>query len=367
MQEYDAFYDSKLAKELVASIHRLFSEKKNFLPKKITMMEVCGTHTMEIGRLGIRHLLPAEISLLSGPGCPVCVTPSSYIEEALELVKNSKNCLVTFGDLIHVPGKKVSLAFAKAQGCDIRVITSPLQILEMAKDEPSKEFIFTSIGFETTVPVTAKTVFMAHQKKLKNISFLVAHRVVPPVLQALIEDPDLSISGFLLPGHVSAVIGEDGYQILHEHCVPGVITGFAPVDILGGILSLLEMLTERPKACVKNMYTRFVSPHGNTKALELIHSIYEPCDAVLRGIGIVKLCGLKLRKNYESYDAQKKYGIEIQGEEMPVGCSCGQVLKGLIRPNECPLFKKACTPDHPVGPCMVSTEGSCAAYFRYGY
>ncbi len=363
MQEQNAFHDPKLAKELIQAIHKIV--KKNLLPPKITIMEVCGTHTMEIGRLGIRQLLPPEIILVSGPGCPVCVTPSSYIEEALQFVQNPKNCLVSFGDMLHVPGKKISLSVAKSQGADVRVVTSPLQILEIAKKEPEKEFVFTNIGFETTVPATAKAVLQAYQENLTNVSFLVAHRVVPPVLKALIEDPDLSISGFLLPGHVSAILGEKRYDILQQYGIPGVITGFESVDILGGILEVLHLLLEKPSYCIKNMYTRFVSLQGNTKALELMDTIYEPCDAVLRGIGLIPLCGLRLRKKYEKYDAEKKHGLEIQGEDMPQGCSCGHVLKGIIRPDECPLFKKACTPDHPVGPCMVSTEGSCAAYFRY--
>ncbi len=371
MRDYDAFNDPYLAKELVQAIHKLV-DAHPALQRPIAIMEVCGTHTMEIGRLGIRRLLPQQIQLLSGPGCPVCVTPASYMEAAIELVQDKKNCLVTFGDLLHVPGKTKSLAVAKAEGFDVRVVTSPFQLIEIAKTEPKKEFIFTAVGFETTVPATAQTVYKVDQEGINNAAFLVAHRIVPPILKGLLEDPDISLAGFLLPGHVSAITGEIAYNVLEEYATPGVITGFASVDILSGILALLHLLLQKQTKHeqtlhVKNMYTRVVTYQGNLKAQKLMNSIYEPCDAVLRGIGLVPGCGLKLRSCFYAYDAELKHKFKVGGEDMPPGCSCGQVLKGTMRPDKCPLFKDICTPQHPIGPCMVSSEGSCAAYFRYGY
>ncbi len=359
------FSSPEKSKEIINTIHNISKGLGN-----IYIMEVCGTHTMEIGRLGLRKLLPENIQLISGPGCPVCVTPGSYIDSAYELALNNKLNrkvhIAAFGDMLHVPGNKYSLARAKATGAKIDVVVSPLQAIDMALAEPENDIVFTSVGFETTVPSTAFTVKKAFDLGIKNLFFLVAHRLVPPVLEALIRDTEINLSGFLLPGHVSAIIGVDAYKILNELSIPGVIAGFEPLDILSSILSLLDIIKNNRKNVLINMYTRIVSKHGNLSAQSLINEVYEPVDSLLRGIGVIPGSGLKLKDKYKNFDAVSKFSINIEKADMPPGCSCGDVLKGIIKPDECKLFGKICTPQHPIGPCMVSTEGSCAAYYKYG-
>jgi hydrogenase expression/formation protein HypD len=354
------FSDPTAAALLAAAIARASSRAP-----AIRIMEVCGTHTMEIGRLGIRQLLPKNIELVSGPGCPVCVTPASYIDALCTLAASGCSRVATFGDLFRVPGSRTSLAQVKAMGAAVDVVTAPFAALDVARSHPSEEVVFTSVGFETTMPATAAAVRAAVAENCANISFLVAHRLVPPALEALLSDPSLRINAFLLPGHVSAIIGESAYAPMVARGVPGVIAGFEPLDILAGVLALVEMVSNNTPA-LRNEYTRVARPLGNPAARALIDTYYEPCDAVWRGIGTIQKSGLALRERYSAFDASKKFGIVIDHEEMPGGCSCGDVLKGRIKPSSCPLFGKACNPDHPVGPCMVSSEGSCAAYFRYG-
>jgi len=356
------FSDPDTAGRLVAAIKQTAAKLG-----PVRIMEVCGTHTMEIGRLGIRQLLPRNISLISGPGCPVCVTPASYFDALAGLALEKNIRIASFGDLFRVPGNRTSLAQAKADGAAIDIVTSPLAALDIARNCPSQEVVFTAVGFETTVPATAAAVRTAAAQKITNISFFVAHRLVPPALNALLSDKDLTISAFLLPGHVSAIIGEAAYRPLVDRNVPGVIAGFEPLDILAGICAALEMLTDNTIS-IRNTYTRVVRPEGNSEARKLIEEIYEPCDAAWRGIGIIPASGLALRKSYTSFDAAKRFGIRLGNETMPPkGCSCGEVLTGRIRPDACLLFAKTCTPDHPAGPCMVSSEGSCAAYYNYGW
>ena len=355
------FSDPAAASALTESIHRLAAQ----LPV-VRLMEVCGTHTMEIGRLGIRHLLPANIELISGPGCPVCVTPASYIDAAAALaMANRRLRIVTFGDLFRVPGNRSSFAQAKARGAAIDIASTPRIALEIARNHPGEEVIFTAVGFETTAPATAAAVLAGVAEKLDNLTFLVAHRLVPPALDALVADPSLRIAGFLLPGHVSAIIGADAYGTLVNHGIPGVVTGFEPLDILAGICMLLDLIV-RQEVRIKNAYTRIVTPQGNEMALRLIGKVYEPCHAMWRGIGAFPESGLKLRSEYAACDAAIRFGLADDEAEMPEGCACGGVLVGRIRPDECPLFATACTPDHPGGPCMVSSEGACAAAFKYG-
>jgi hydrogenase expression/formation protein HypD len=332
---------------------------------RVRIMEVCGTHTMEIGRLGIRQLLPKNVELLSGPGCPVCVTPASYIDALCDLAASGRAHIATFGDLFRVPGSKSSLARVKASGAAVEIVTSPIAAIAFARSRPAEQVVFTSVGFETTIPATAAALRAAVADQLTNISFLVAHRLVPPALDAILNDASLGINAFLLPGHVSAIIGESAYAPVVARGVPGVIAGFEPLDILAGVLTLVEMVSADAPA-LRNEYTRVARPNGNPAARSLIDAYYEPCDAIWRGIGTIPESGLALRNEFERYDAAKRFGIAIGDESMPAGCSCGDVLKGRIRPPSCPLFGKTCTPDHPVGPCMVSSEGSCAAYFRYG-
>jgi hydrogenase expression/formation protein HypD len=354
------FSDPTDAKRLVAAITHAASNLG-----KVRIMEVCGTHTMEIGRQGIRQLLPGNIELISGPGCPVCVTPAPYIDALCDLATEKEVTVATFGDLFRVPGERRSLADVKAQGAAVEVVTSPLAALDLARRDPARKVVMTAVGFETTIPSAAAAVRTAMGERLGNISFLGAHRLVPPALQVLLDDPSIGISAFLLPGHVSAIIGEKAYSPLIARGIPGAIAGFAPLDILGGILALLDMLVRNDPGVV-NGYTRVARPQGNEAARALIDKYYKPVDAVWRGIGSLPLSGLALRPEFAEYDAAKRYGIVADRPEMPKGCSCGDVLKGRIRPDACPLFGKACNPDHPVGPCMVSSEGSCAAYFKYG-
>lgn len=358
-----SFSNSKKSKEIIGAIHNIAADLDN-----INIMEVCGTHTMEIGKLGLRKLLPGNIRLISGPGCPVCVTPGSYIDSLYEAALNPeyKVHVAAFGDMLNVPGNEHSLAEAKTAGAKIDIVVTPLQAIEIARNEPLNNIIFTSVGFETTVPATAFTVKKAYELGISNLYFLTAHRVVPPVLKALITDKDLNISGFLLPGHVSAIIGEKAYSLLNDFSVPGVIAGFEPLDILGGILSILDIIRNNRKNKLVNMYTRIVKKDGNIEAVKLIDDIYEHVDSLLRGIGVIPGSGLKLREKYKKYDAAERFSLNIEKSGMPSGCSCGDVLKGIINPDQCKLFGKTCVPEHPVGPCMVSTEGSCAAYYKYG-
>jgi hydrogenase expression/formation protein HypD len=357
------FSNNKESREIIDAIKKISMDMG-----EVSIMEVCGTHTMEIGRLGLRQILPDNIKLISGPGCPVCVTPGSYIDALYDLSLNTEHQvrIITFGDMINVPGNKHSLAQAKASGAKIDVAVTPLQAIDAAQSESDIINIFTSVGFETTVPATAFTVKKAYDSGINNLYFLTAHRVVPPVLKTLITDKDINISGFLLPGHVSAIIGEDAYDILNEYKVPGVIAGFEPLDILSSILCLLNIIRNKEENKLFNMYTRVVNKEGNRQAIDLINEVYERSDSLLRGIGIIPLSGLKLREKYKKYDAALRFSLNTEIPGMPDGCSCGEVLKGIISPDKCSLFGKKCTPEHPVGPCMVSTEGSCAAYYKYG-
>lgn len=355
----EKFEDPVLAKKLIEKIKKLGEQIGD-----VKIMEVCGTHTMEIGRLGLRSLLPSNIQLISGPGCPVCVTPGAYIDAAVELALRQGVHLVSYGDMIRVPGLKHSFEKARSAGTPVTVAASPLEAVKLAQQNPSVQYVSVAVGFETTAPSTARALEEASSANLDNVSFLVCHRLVPPALAALGGDPELKVNGFLLPGHVSAIIGKTAYALLDEMKVPGVITGFTSVDILLGILDVLDMLVTG-KHEVRNAYSRVVREDGNTAAKTLIEKIFKPCDAEFRGIGVIPMAGLKIRKEYDAYNAEKKYNLTLPADAMPKGCSCGEVLKGKMRPDECPLFDKACTPETPVGPCMVSTEGSCAAYYKY--
>jgi hydrogenase expression/formation protein HypD len=356
------FSDPKTATRLLEKISTI---AKNLGPVRI--MEVCGTHTMEIGRLGLRALLPKNIELVSGPGCPVCVTPGSYIDAAVDIALNGKARIVTFGDMVRVPGIKTSIDAAKGLGAIVDVVTSPLQALEIARKNKDQQVVFLSVGFETTIPASAKTIDIAKQEGLENITFLVSHKIVPPALEVLINDKDLKISGFLLPGHVSSIIGHAPYQPLAQHGLPSVITGFEPLDILTSIYMICDMLSHK-KAAVLNTYTRIAREEGNPLALEIMYKVFEVADTMWRGIGMLPKSGLVLKKEYKKFDAAVKYKVpsDTVAPSMPDGCSCGDVLKGRIKPDQCPLFSKTCTPENPVGPCMVSSEGTCAAYYRYG-
>lgn len=355
----NSFSDPRTAAHLLEAIRSTASGMEH-----ATIMEVCGTHTHEIGRLGLRPLLPRQVRLISGPGCPVCVTPGPVIDAAARLALRAGTTVCTFGDMVRVPGNTTSLAAARAAGGSVEVVSSPLEAMHLAQANPRQEFVFIAVGFETTIPATVAAVLRADALGLTNLSFLVAHRLVPPALRVLCDDRSLGIDGFMLPGHVSAILGEAAYGVILEYKVPGVITGFEPLDILGGVLELLGLIRDK-KAAVENAYRRVVPAVGNPAARAGIDRIFEPVDAVYRGIGTIPAGGLALRPAYARFDARGKFGFIIDDSAMPDGCSCGDVLKGKITPAQCPLFGSGCTPESPQGPCMVSSEGTCAAYFKY--
>lgn len=331
------------------------------------LMEVCGTHTVAIFRAGIRGMVPQGVDLISGPGCPVCVTPQEEIEQAMEIARDPQVVLLTFGDLMRVPGRNGSLETLKAEGADVRVVLSPLDALKVAQREPWRKVVFFAVGFETTAPAVAATVLEAKKRGLKNFFLLSSQRLIPPAIEALLSGGKVSLDGFILPGHVSVIIGRKPYEFIPKaYGIPAVITGFEPLDILEGIVMLLKQRAEG-KAEVQIQYRRAVREEGNPKARVLMEEVFTPRDARWRGLGTIPMSGLGLKPAYEAFDAQKAFGL---GPPEPVpdpkGCSCGEVLQGLIKPPQCPLFGKACTPERPVGPCMVSSEGSCAAYYKYG-
>lgn len=353
-----AWRDPELARHLIA----LIAES---VDRPIKVMEVCGTHTVAIARFGLREVMPENLKLLSGPGCPVCVTANRDIDLAIEIGRQPGVVLTTFGDMMKVPGSHSSLSREKADGRDIRIVYSPLDAVQMAVDDPDKQVVFLGVGFETTVPTIAATIKHAAAQGVSNFSVLSVHKTVPKALEALVNDPDVQIDGFILPGHVSTIIGPEPYRfIASEYHVPGVATGFEPVDVLQGVWMLAKQLKEG-RAEIEVAYRRGVNETGNATAQALIEEVFEPQDAEWRGIGVIPGTGLGIREEFGAFDAAGRFDLEVpEPREIP-GCQCGDVLRGVVLPFECRLFGKGCTPEHPVGPCMVSSEGSCAAYYRY--
>jgi len=324
-------------------------------------MEVCGTHTMAIARAGIRRMMPANLKLLSGPGCPVCVTPQETIDYAIELAKRKDVIITTFGDMVRVPGTKGNLEIYHP-----RVVYSAMDSLKIAQENPDKDVVFIGVGFETTSPTIAATVLEAGQRKIKNFYIIPAFKLIPPALEFIAKSPEIGVNGFILPGHVSTIIGSKPYEfIAQKYHIPGCITGFEPIDILMGIKNLVEQIA-RNEARIDIEYKRVVRPQGNKTALKMLEKVFEPVNSNWRGIGNIPDSGLTLKKEFESFDATKRYEIKISESKEPKGCICGKILLGVRIPPECPLFGKRCTPSNPVGACMVSSEGSCAAYYRYG-
>lgn len=333
--------------------------------KPAVLMEVCGTHTMAIARTGIRNLLPSHISLLSGPGCPVCVTSQSDIDAVINLVSDQNITLLTFGDMIRVPGSVGSLQEARSQGADVRVVYSPLDALKLARHNPDREMVFLGIGFETTAPVVAHTIKEAAQLNIPNFSVLSLHKLVPPALEVLFSDNEIKVDGLICPGHVSMIIGLKPYESLAiRYQQPCVVTGFDDFDILEGICMLLKQIMNG-QAKAENQYKRVVKPQGNPVALELLNEVFEPAEARWRGLGAIPGSGLAVRNRFAAYDARRRFDIPELEEKSLKGCACGSILTGKISPPQCALFGRACTPLNPVGPCMVSQEGACAAYYRY--
>ncbi len=356
--DYSSFRDPVVARKLIEAIG---STKIG----PIKFMEVCGTHTVSIAKHGLRGVLPEWITLLSGPGCPVCVTSNSDIDTAIELARQPGVILTTFGDMMKVPGSYSSLSREKADGRDVRIVYSPLDALDLAEKKPDSQVVFVGVGFETTIPIIASAIETAAERGLTNFSVFAAHKTVPAALGALVNDPEVQIGGFILPGHVSTIIGLEPYRFLaEEYHVPSVITGFEPVDVLQGIYMLVKQVAEG-RAAVEIAYTRGVMPEGNEAAVAKMNDVFEPTDAEWRGIGVIPGTGLKIREKYAAFDAVKKIPVTPPEPREIKGCQCGEVLRGITLPFECRLFAKACTPEHPIGPCMVSSEGSCAAYYRY--
>ncbi|MDD5823308.1 MAG: hydrogenase formation protein HypD [Firmicutes bacterium] len=327
---------------------------------KLRIMEVCGTHTHEIFKLGIRSLLPENIELISGPGCPVCVTPVGFIDMAVELALD-KGCVVcTFGDLIRVPGSMRSLADARAEGAQVKIVYTATDALDYAKQNPEKQVVFLSVGFETTTPGTCLAVKKAKEEGVQNFSVLTANKTMPKAYQALKGSAD----AFLYPGHVNAITGEDDCRKLAEEGVSGVIAGFTPKELLTALAVVIKKC-EAGEPFFVNCYPRVVTAEGNIPSKRIIDEVMEPCDSQWRGLGTIPMSGLKLRDEFSEYDAVNKHGIEVTEGTPNPACRCGEVLQGKCKPEDCPLFGKVCTPQHPVGACMVSNEGSCSAYYQY--
>jgi hydrogenase expression/formation protein HypD len=345
--------------ETIAS--RLIKAINKYAINKISLMEVCGTHTMVIAKSGIRSMLPENIMLLSGPGCPVCVTPQETIDYAIALSQEKNVIITTFGDMVRVPGTRDSLeAFSP------RIVYSPLDALKVAQENPGKDVAFIGVGFETTSPTIAATVVAAREKNVENFFVLPAFKVIPPALDFIAGSSEINVHGFILPGHVSTIIGSKPYEFLSDkYHLPGCITGFEPIDILQGILVLARQVAEGNPA-ITIEYERVVKPEGNEKALELLYTVFQISDARWRGIGTIPASGLEFSREFLRYDIRRKYDLKVPRSVEPKGCICGRVLLGLNMPFDCALFGKKCTPLTAVGPCMVSSEGSCAAYYKYG-
>jgi len=356
-------------KKVIAALLKDIQTKARALSLPVRLMEVCGTHTMTIHKSGLKTMLEeAGVEMTSGPGCPVCITPNEIHEAALDLLTGRENLiLATFGDMTRVPTRRGSLQTAvPAANSLMKIVYSPDESIDMAVRNPEKEVIFFGVGFETTIPAVALTARKASSLALRNYSILSALWVIPPPLRALVESGKLKISGFLYPGHVSVIIGQKPYLFLAEdYGIAGSITGFEPADICLAISSILDQLIQG-KPAVSIEYSRAVRPEGNPLAMSLMEEVLEPKDAFWRGLGLIPRSGLKLRTRYSAFDAEIKYGLKIKGGsgDLP-GCRCGEVLRGIISPPDCPLFGKKCSPDSPHGPCMVSYEGACLIHFKY--
>ncbi|HCE46058.1 MAG TPA: hydrogenase formation protein HypD [Lentisphaeria bacterium] len=360
MKYIDGFRNS----ESEVAVSRQIKELASALDRQVTIMEVCGTHTMSIAKFAIRNLLPENIRLVSGPGCPVCVTPQGYINTALELAMGGK-IIMTFADMMNVPGTKSSLSSIRSSGARIETCYSPESAIEAAVKNPDDEVVFLGVGFETTIGPVISIVSSACARNIRNISLLTSFKVIPPAMEALAADKELRIDAFLCPAHVSAIIGADAYRpFVAKYHRPCVVAGFEPLDILGGIKSIIEQVL-KGEAKVENNYSRVVKDEGNPKAMSFINKYLEPADSYWRGIGIIPESGMSLKNEFSPFDAEKRFGMTIVNDEEKKGCRCGDVLKGKIVPPDCPLFATKCTPSSPVGPCMVSSEGTCAAYYKY--
>lgn len=363
MNYLDVFRDPALAAPLRDRLERLGAALAG-RAEGVRIMEVCGSHTMAIARYGIRQLLPPHVALLSGPGCPVCVTAPGYIDTAIELARQGVT-IATFGDMLEVPGSSASLSWCRSEGARVEICYSPRKALALARAEPAREVVFLAIGFETTIAPVVSLLDLAIREGVGNLSLLTAFKLVPPALRAVASDPELRIDAFLCPGHVSTVTGTGVYETLaRDRGRPCVIAGFEPLDVLFGLCAILRQLVEG-RAAVENLYSRAVRDDGNPLARNVIRRFLQPVGVDWRGLGWLADSGLTLRDEFSRFDAAKRFGLVVgPGREHP-GCLCGDVIKGKCRPEQCPLFARQCTPHTPIGPCMVSAEGSCAASHRF--
>ena len=359
MKFIDEYRDPELAKRLIDRIHRHST-------RPTRLMEFCGGHTVAIFKHGIRQLLPKTVEMLSGPGCPVCVTANADLDKAIALAHLPDVIITSFGDMIRVPGSYSSLQQAKAEGCDIRVVYSVQDALCIARDNPDKSVIFIGIGFETTAPTIAASIRQAEQEAIDNYYLLSLHKLCPPIMRALLDMGEVRLSGIVCPGHVSSVIGSYPYQFIpDDYNIACVVSGFEPLDILLCIDMLVNQI-ETGQYKVEIAYRRGVKPEGNQQALKLMDTVFEVTEANWRGIGIVPSSGLRLREGYRRFDAEANFDINPEPSREARRCLCGSILRGVSTPLDCKLFRHSCTPEHPVGPCMVSSEGSCATYSHYG-
>jgi hydrogenase expression/formation protein HypD len=359
MRFIDEFRDARLAHTLVARI-------KEQVHQPIRLMEFCGGHTHAILRFGIRKLLPAEVEMLSGPGCPVCVTSSTDLDRAIALARIPGVILATFGDMVRVRGTQESLQGERARGADVRIVYSPLDALKLAESHPHRPVIFLGVGFETTAPGVAASVLEAEAKRLTNYFVFSLHKLTPPATQAILNAGEVRLSGILGPGHVTTVIGTDAWEFLpSQYGVPIAVAGFEPLDILRAISMLADQI-RKSEARVDNAYSRSALPRGNPAALTIMNRVFEVSDAEWRGLGILPRSGLRFREAYAPFDATRAYQTAVPPSGDPPGCRCGEVLRGLLIPTDCSLFRRVCSPENPVGPCMVSSEGACSAYLQFG-
>jgi len=351
----------------------LLAELRAYQGRPVTFMEVCGTHTMAAARSGLRQLLPDRVRLISGPGCPVCVTPVGFVDHALALARTDGITITTFGDLVRVPGSSPigshsvppTLALARAQGCDIRVVYSPRDALALAREQPARQIVFLGVGFETTAPALAAAVLEAADQELDNFSMLLAAKTIPGALELLATAEDVALDGLLCPGHVSVIVGPEAYEpVVERFGLPCAIAGFEPLEMLRAMTELVRQI-ESGQPVVANCYPGAVRPGGNPKARELVARVFEPRDTSWRGLGVIPASGLGVRRAYRRLDAAARFAVDLPEPVEPKGCRCGDVLRGVLDPADCGLFGTSCTPETPRGACMVSSEGSCAARYQY--
>ncbi len=361
MKYIEEFRNPVLIKKIIKKTNKMLED----YGKPIQLMEVCGTHTVAISRSGLRKLFH-PLKLLSGPGCPVCVTPNHYMDKAIAYSRRKEVIITTFGDMMRVPGSTSSLERERAEGRDVRVVYSALDALQVARDNPGKKVIFLGVGFETTTPTVALTIKIAKRENLKNFFVYSGHKLIPPAMEALLEDSEVSIDGFICPGHVSTIIGSLPYEFIpHRYNIPCVITGFEPLDVAEGIAMLVEQIVNGKKPAVQIQYARSVKREGNKKAVSIMQEVFSVEQSNWRGVGTIPLSGLKIGEEYSRFDSERNIQVEVEPTKENQACICGDILRGVKSPPDCKLFRRGCTPEQPVGACMVSSEGTCAAYFKY--